>query len=192
MYNQLAALPSRRSGKALLFVAVVLSVVSVAGAMDIPADPNLWPDFNSDKIVNFADFATFADNWQKSGDNLDGDFDKSGTVDANDLATFSYLWLNGPHPENVFGAFKNALAVADCNEALTFVAEISQNKYADIFQIFEPHITDYAAGMGELTFERQRNGEVIYEMLHQDGGQTLLFPVYFIREEDGYWRLFNF
>jgi len=46
--------------------------------------------------------------------------------------------------------------------------------------------------MGGLTFERQRNGEVIYEMLHQDGGQTLLFPVSFIREEDGYWRLFNF
>jgi hypothetical protein len=102
------------------------------------------------------------------------------------------LWLNGPHPVNVFESFKAALSVADCNEALTHVAEISQDKYAEVFQIIEPHLADYAAGMGELTFERQRNGEVIYEMLHQDGGQTLLFPVYFIREEDGNWRLFNF
>jgi len=181
-----------RSSKAFLFIAVILSMVSIAKAIDVFPDPNLWPDFNSDNIVNFGDFAVFADNWQKSGAGLDGDFDKSGAVDANDLATFSYLWLNGPHPENVFESFKAALAMADCNEALTFVAEISQNKYADIFQIFESHLTDYASGMGGLTFERQRNGEVIYEMLHQDDGQTLLFPVSFIREEDGYWRLFNF
>jgi len=102
------------------------------------------------------------------------------------------LWLNGPHPENVFESFKTALAVADCNEALTFVAGISRDKYAEIFRIFEPHLTDYASGMGELTFERQRNGEVMYEIRHQDGGQTLLFPIFFIREEDGNWRLFNF
>jgi hypothetical protein len=180
------------SQKALLFVAFVLSLVSIADAMDIPADPNFWPDFNNDNIINFVDFATFAVHWQESGDDLDGDFDKSGAVDANDLATFSYLWLNGPHPENIFESFKTALAIADCNEALTFVAEISRDKYADVFQIIEPHLTDYAAGMGELTFERQRNGEIIYEMLHQDDGQTLLFPVFFIREEDGNWRLFNF
>jgi len=180
------------SKKALLFVAVVLSMVSIAKAIDVFPDPNLYPDFNSDNIANFVDFATFARNWQKSGAGLDGDFDKSGAVDANDLATFSYLWLSGPHPENVFESFKAALAVADCNEALTFVAGFSQAQYAGIFQIFGDHLTDYASGMGELIFDRQRDGEVIYEMLHQDDGQTLLFPVSFIREEDGYWRLFNF
>jgi len=180
------------SKKALLFVAVVLSMVSIANAIDVFPDPNLWPDFNSDNIVNFVDFATFANNWQQSGSGLDGDFDNSGAVDANDLATFSYLWLNGPGPVNVFESFKTALAIADCNEALTFVAGISRDKYAEIFRIIEPHLTDYASGMGGLIFERQRNGEVIYEMLHQDGGQTLLFPVFFIREEDGNWRLFNF
>ena len=34
--------------------------------------------------------------------------------------------------------------------------------------------------------------EVKYEMLHQDGPQTLSFPVFFIRDEDGNWRLSNF
>jgi len=168
-----------------------MSAGRTSGIDNFP-DPNSYPDFNSDEIVNFVDFAIFAENWKQSGSGLDGDFDNSGAVDANDLETFTYFWLNGPHPLDVFESFKTALAVSDCNEALTYVAENSRDKYAEIFQIIEPHLTDYAAGMGEMIFDRQRNGEVIYEMLHQDGGQTLLFPVSFIREEDGNWRLFNF
>jgi len=155
-------------------------------------EPNFYPDINSDKIVNFVDFALFANNWQKSGGGLDGDFDNSRTVDTNDLATFAYFWLSGPHPLDVFESFKTALSVGDANEALTYIAEISREKYAEIFQIIEPKLADYVAGMGQMTFDRQRNGEVIYEMRHQDGPETLSFPVFFIREEDGNWRLFNF
>ncbi len=160
-------------------------------APDVFAEPNSYPDFNGDKIVNFIDFATFAGNWRQSGSDLDGDFDNSGTVDANDLATFAYFWLNGPHPLDVFESFKTALAVGDVNEALTFVAEISRDKYAEIFSTIETHLFDYAGGMGEMTFDRHRFGEVIYEMLHDDDGLTLSFPVFFIREEDGKWRIFK-
>jgi len=155
------------------------------------ADPNSYPDFNGDKIVNFIDFARFADNWQKSGVGLDGDFDNSGTVDVNDLPTFAYFWLNGPHPLDVFESFKTALAIGDVNEALNCVAEISRDKYTEIFGIIEAHLSDYAAGMGEMTFDRQRPGEAIYEMLHQDGPDTLSFPVFFIRDQDGKWRIFK-
>ena len=154
-------------------------------------DPNSYPDFNGDKIVNFIDFARFADNWHESGVGLDGDFDGSGTVDADDLATFAYFWLNGPHPLDVFESFKAALAVGDVNEALTCVAEISRDKYSQIFGIIEARLSDYAAGMGELTFDRQRPGEIIYEMLHQDGPETLSFPVFFVQDEDGKWRIFK-
>ncbi len=155
-------------------------------------EPNFYPNLNGDDIVNFADFAVFADNWQKSGAGLDGDFDDSGAVDINDMEIFAYFWLNGSHPVEVFGLFKAALAVGDTNEALIYVAEISREKYDEIFQIIEPYLSDYAAGMGELTYDRHSYGEVKYEMLHQDGGETYSFPVFFIRDEDGNWRIFNF
>ena len=177
--------------KAFLLAAIVLMSSSIADGINSFPEPNSYPDFNSDKIVNFVDFAIFAGNWQKSGSGLKGDFDNSGTVDTNDLETFAYFWLNGPHPLNAFESFKTVLTAGDVNEALTFVAEISREKYAAIFQIIELNLPDYAAGMGQMIFDRQRNGEVIYEMLHQDGSQTLSFPVFFIRDEDGNWRIFN-
>ncbi|PKL50905.1 MAG: hypothetical protein CVV39_00905 [Planctomycetes bacterium HGW-Planctomycetes-1] len=53
-----------------------------------------YPDLAGDAdIINFADFAVFAENWQKSGTGLAGDFDDSGKVDFNDLAYLSYYWL---------------------------------------------------------------------------------------------------
>ncbi len=159
--------------------------------LDTFPDPDSYPDFNDDKIVNFFDLVVLAENWQKSGSGLDGDIDNSGAVDADDLATFAYFWLNGPHPLDVFESFKTALTAGDVNEALTSIAEISREKYAEIFSTIEPHLSDYAAGMGEMTFDRQRPGEVIYEMLHQDGPETLSFPVFFIRDEDGKWRIFK-
>jgi hypothetical protein len=162
-----------------------------SGEPDVFPGSDSYPDFNGDKIINFIDFVRFADNWQESGSGLDGDFDDNGIVDVDDLATFAYFWLNGPHPLDVFESFKTALAAGNVNEALACVAEISRDKYAGIFAIIEAHLSDYAAGMGEMTFDRQRPGEVIYEMLHQDGPETLSFPVFFIRDEDGNWRIFN-
>ncbi len=162
-----------------------------AGIDSFP-DPNLYPDLDNNDMVNFIDFAIFANNWQKTSSGLAGDFDDSGAVDTNDLATLAFFWLSGPPPLDVFESFKSALLVGDVNEALTYIAEISREKYAEIFQIIEPNLVDYAAGMGELTFDRQRNGEVKYEMLHQDGAETLSFPVFFIREEDGNWKIYNF
>jgi len=179
----------------LIILVVTICALSMSGGrttkIESFPDPNSYPDLNSDKMVNFVDFAIFAQNWQKSGSGLDGDFDNSGTVDTNDLATLAYFWLNGPHPLDVFESFKAALAVGDVNEALTYIAEISREKYAEIFQIIEPHLSDYVAGMGELTYDRHSDGEVKYEMLHQNGELTLSFPVFFIRDDDGNWRIFN-
>jgi hypothetical protein len=179
----------------LLALIVTVCALSMSGSRTTEIEgfpePNSYPDLNSDKMVNFVDFAIFAQNWQKSGSGLDGDFDDSGTVDTNDLATLAYFWLSGPHPLDVFESFKAALAVGDANEALTYIAEISREKYAEIFQIIEPHLSDYVAGMGELTYDRHRDGEVKYEMLHQDGELTLSFPVFFIRDENGDWKISN-
>jgi hypothetical protein len=53
-------------------------------------------------------------------------------------------------------------------------------------------LPDFVAGMGQMTLISQDAGEAKYEMQHQSGGQTYSFPVVFIRDDDGIWRIFNF
>ncbi|MBA7663607.1 hypothetical protein ES703_71652 [subsurface metagenome] len=171
-----------------------LASMSAGGTSGIDSfpEPNSYPDLNSDDIVNFVDFAIFAENWQQSGSGLDGDFDNSGTVDTNDLTTFAFFWLNGPHPLDVFESFKNALLADDVNEAVTFFTEISTENYRPFLEQLSPYFTQMVNDMGELIFIRFDNDMVVYDLLRQEDGQTYGYPVIFIRNEMGQWKIYDF
>lgn len=171
--------------KAFLLAAIVLATVSMAYAIESFPEPNAYPDFNSDKIVNFVDFAIFAGNWRKSGSSINGDFDKSGAVDTNDLATFAYFWLNGPHPLNVFESFKTTLLADDVNEAVNSFAEISADNYRLFLEQLRPYFTLMVSDMGEMIFIRFDTDMVVYDLLREESGRTYGYPVIFVRDEMG-------
>ena len=71
-----------------LIVSALLTVAATVSA------EYLYPDLAGDaNMINFADFAVFAQNWQKTGAGLKGDFDGNGKVDLGDLEYLSYFWL---------------------------------------------------------------------------------------------------
>ena len=173
------------------------AAVYTMGAMDCSEvlDPNFYPNLNDDPFVNFADAAILAANWLASGPSLAGDFDGSEQIDFYDLAYLAYFWgasACGPAPEDVFAEFKAALQSGNINEALTFIADSSRDRYAQIFSAIEPNLPDFAAGLGDLTLSSQASIKAVYEMAHQDGEQTYSFPVVFVRDEHGNWEIFNF
>lgn len=73
-----------------LFTGIVCIALSGIASADSLPNPNL----NNDNIANFYDFAIFANNWQKTGAGLAGDFDDSNTVDIEDFSIFAYYWLS--------------------------------------------------------------------------------------------------
>jgi hypothetical protein len=46
--------------------------------------------------------------------------------------------------------------------------------------------------MGTMTLVSEDAEYKKYEMQHQSGGETYIFSVVFIRDDDGEWRIFNF
>jgi hypothetical protein len=149
-------------------------------------------DLDSDGIIAFEDMAKLAQYWLSTGTGLTGDFDDSNSVDYNDLSVMADCWLKGTRPLSIFEQFKTALAVGDINTALTFIAEVSRDKYAEIFQIIGTRLPDYVASVGELILDSQEEGKNKYEMRHKVGPDTYLFPVIFIKDEDGIWKIYNF
>ncbi|MGA2092174.1 MAG: hypothetical protein ABSH16_02040 [Sedimentisphaerales bacterium] len=149
-------------------------------------------DLDNDGIIAFEDLAKFAQNWLLTGTGLTGDFDKSNSVDCNDLSIFADCWLKGSKPESIWEQFKAALAAGDVNTALTFVLETSREKYAEIFQVIGSNLPDFAAGIGTLILQSQDEDTTVYEMTHQDGDTTYSFPVIFIKDSDGNWKIYNF
>ena len=149
-------------------------------------------DLDSDGIIAFEDFTKLAENWLLSGTGLIGDFDSSNSVDYNDLKIFADCWLCGSRPESIWEQFKAALRNDDINTALTFIEESSQSRYSEIFQVIDANLPDFVEGMGTLTLESQDEGRVVYEMDHQDGSIIYGFPVVFIKDDDGNWKIYNF
>ena len=154
-------------------------------------------DFNLDYKINFLDFAKLANVWltdsNNAGWNDKYDLDYSNSIDFDDLKILSHRWLKTyPEPNDTFNSFKDALAAGDAGTALTFVAENSQTRYSEIFQAIGANLSNFAAGMGTLTLQEQDEGRAVYEMTHQDGLITYSFPVVFIKDEDGIWRIYNF
>jgi hypothetical protein len=69
---------------------------------------------------------------------------------------------------------------------------VQREKYTDIFRIIQPILPVYTDGMGDLILYQEQNRIVKYEMRHQVSSETYLFPVIFIKEKDGSWKIYSF
>lgn len=176
----------------LLFVGIVcIAFSNIASAIVIP-EPNK-PNLNSDSIVNFVDYAIFAQNWLATGAGLTGDFDDSNSVDYNDLFVIAYYWLKGPPPQKVFEQLKTTLSSSDVNAAVLLFADSVSYEYSVIFNELKPVLPIMAEGMGELSLTSFDGNIARYEMLHDEGGGVIAsFPVYFCKDANDNWKIYCF
>lgn len=158
-------------------------------------DPNVYPNLNNDQFVNFKDFAILAPNWRQTAEELDGDFDNNGTVDSYDLAVIAYYWLAstiGPSPEEVFESFKTALLADDLNAALGCFTEIAAENYDPFLEQLRPYFQQMVNDMGELVLISLDNNTAVYDVLREENGDTYGYPVLFVRDEMGQWKIGDF
>ncbi len=149
-------------------------------------------DLDSDGILAFEDAAIFAQNWLLTGAGLIGDFDDSNLVDYNDLSVFADCWLKGTRPEGIFALFKAALAAGDIDGAVTHIAGISAEKYHTFFEGIESNLSQMASEMGELILIEQNEEMAHYDLLREESGETYGYPVIFIMDESGQWKIYDF
>lgn len=182
--------------KRLPIVLILLAMVSVANAdSNDVLDPNWYPNLNADQSVNFEDFAILGTNWRQTGQGLAGDFDNNGVVDFEDLAVLAYYWLAstiGPSPEEVFESFKTGLLADDLNAALEYFTEIAAENYEPLLEQLRPYFTQMVDDMGEMIFIRFDTDMVVYDLLRQEDGRTYGYPVTFVRDEMGQWKIYDF
>jgi hypothetical protein len=183
--------------KTFLLAGLILMSISSAcfGHCNDVLDPNWYPNLNNDVVVNFKDYAILAENWLSSGSLLEGDFNKDETVDFNDLAYLCYFWLAntcGPSPEEVFELFKAALLADDVNEAVSYFVEVSAEDYRVFLEQLRPYFTQMVNDMGELIFIEQSQELVHYDLLREENGSTYAYPMIFVRDEMGQWKIYEF
>jgi len=149
-------------------------------------------DLDGDGVIAFEDVATFAQNWLVSGVGLAGDFDDSNIVDYNDLSIMAGCWLAGSRPEGIWEQFKAALAASDVNMSVSYFTEVSAENYRIFFEQVSSYLPQMAEEMGELIFIQQKDEIAYYDLLREEDGDTYAYPVLFVRDETGQWKIYEF
>jgi hypothetical protein len=103
------------------------------------------------------------------------------------------LFKSGTSPVDVWEQFKDALLADDVDKALTFIISFKREDYAKILKNARPHLKEFVGGMRDLVPSSQEAGAAEYELLSTDpNGNTLSFPVHFVMDDDGNWKIMNF
>jgi hypothetical protein len=151
---------------------------------------NEGADLDSDGIIAFEDMAILAQNWLMTSGGLAGDFDDSNLVDYNDLWVLTDCWLIGTRPELVIDSLKDALAVPDVEKALTYFIDFAVDNYRAIFNENIGELQNLANNMGDLTLEYRDRDIAVYEI--SNATSTKFYPVVFVLDDDGTWKIVVF
>ena len=91
--------------------------------------------------------------------------------------------------KSIWDGMNQALIRGDNNTALTYLNEGAKRKYGPVFQALLPHMPAIIASFSSL--QRSRISEDIgeYAVNNMRDGRNWVFFVYFLKDNDGVWRL---
>ena len=91
-----------------------------------------------------------------------------------------------------FKTFKLALLEDDVNTAVDCFVEPDKEKYAKILPSL-PSLPEYASGMKQMVMVSENEDKAKYELLSPgENGEMYSFPVSFVKDEEGNWKISQF
>ncbi|GAH54809.1 unnamed protein product, partial [marine sediment metagenome] len=64
-------------------------------------------------------------------------------------------------------------------------------KIEPILEEARPNFQEMVVSMGEMILESRDSATVVYELLYDESGETHAYPVFFIRDEFGNWKIWD-
>ena len=85
-----------------------------------------------------------------------------------------------------------ALLSGDLDGAMTYFAGRSQERFSSMFQQIQSLLPDAFGSIEDVHLLFVRNGEAEMEAIRTEGGITYSYPIVFIQDETGTWKLWGF
>lgn len=90
---------------------------------------------------------------------------------------------------DVFGGMLSRLREGRTDEAVNAITGGMRDKYRETFAVLKPHLPTVVDQFGELRAKMLTENVAEYLLVRQEGGRTRGYFVYFLRGEDGVWRI---
>jgi hypothetical protein len=94
--------------------------------------------------------------------------------------------------QSKWSGMKDALRQADVEQAVSFFAIDSRERYRGIFNAVQSQLSDIAAGMELIQLITLENGMAKYRIRRQESAGEITYYIYFVIDKDGIWRIRQF
>jgi hypothetical protein len=91
--------------------------------------------------------------------------------------------------QSIWDGMNAALLTGDTAQALSFLTIAAQQKYASVFTVLLPHMPEIIASYSPLRRVSVSPDIGEYALSRVIDGQNRLFLVYFLKDENGVWKL---
>lgn len=92
-------------------------------------------------------------------------------------------------PLSVFRQFRGALLADDLDKAISCFASYKRAEYAEFYKKLRPYFQKMAEDMKGLALKSRRENIVECELLRQEGDSISAYPIIFVKDEDGNWKI---
>ena len=87
---------------------------------------------------------------------------------------------------------KGKLSHEKITDALNYFAKDSKMEYREIFELLSPKLSSLVSGMSEITMMGVRENVAEYYIKRFQRGTDISYFIYFIKDEDGIWKIRDF
>ena len=110
-------------------------------------------------------------------------YDANIAVIVQDTATMDALF------KSLWNGMNVALMAGDKAAALTFLDSAAQTKYGPVFDVLLPHMTEIVASYSPIRAAAISSRIAEYGLNRTINSEKRLFLIYFLKDNDGVWRL---
>jgi len=84
---------------------------------------------------------------------------------------------------------KDSLRQGNIEQAISFFAQPSRERYRGIFNTIQSQLSDIVTGMGPIQFINLDNGVAKYRIRRQEAAGEITYYIFFVVDQDGIWRI---
>lgn len=95
-------------------------------------------------------------------------------------------------PEDTWDGMKENLASGNIEGALTYFSEGSKDKYREIFTLLKDKLPRITSEMQDIHLLSIRGDVAEYIVIREENGEEMGYFVYFIKDENGNWKIDSF
>jgi sugar lactone lactonase YvrE len=92
-------------------------------------------------------------------------------------------------PDATWSDMKEKLSEGDIEGALTYFSEASQDRYREIFTLLQAELPQIANQMQDIHLISIRGDVAEYIIVREEDGTEMGYFIYFIKDEDGNWKI---